>query len=192
MNSGIHRADADHRGRTNGTTVYEIIGEARRPSADSQGATCDAGSILMERAAYWRPLAEDQERWMTVDIPPHRLPVRVPEADLTVCIDILLENVFAHTPEGTAFSVKASPRAGGGAWLVVSDNGPRVLTPRSSQARRVERRVHRARPRHRSPHRRKLGRHVDAWPVTTRRRHGDDLARPRRCRKPANPASTSG
>lgn len=117
-------------------TVNEIIGEARRPSPDSRRATCDAGSILLERAAYWRPLAEDQERWMTVDIPPHQLPVRVPETDLTACIDILLENVFAHTPEGTAFSVRASPRAGGGAWLVVSDNGPGFSHP--DPARRGE------------------------------------------------------
>ena len=110
-------------------TVNEIIGEARRPSASSGRATCDAGLVLMERAAYWRPLAEDQERWMTVDIPAHHLPVRVPEPDLNACIDILLENVFAHTPEGTAFSVRASPRAGGGAWLVVSDNGPGFSHP---------------------------------------------------------------
>jgi signal transduction histidine kinase len=117
-------------------TVNEIIGEARRPSADSRGAICDAGAVLRERAAYWRPLAEDQERWMTVDIPQHHLPVRVPEPDLTACIDILLENVFAHTPEGTAFSVRASPRAGGGAWLVVSDNGPGFSHP--DPARRGE------------------------------------------------------
>jgi len=117
-------------------TVNEIIGEARRPSGDVPGATCDAGSVLLDRAAYWRPLAEDQERWMTVDIPPHQLPVRVPEPDLIACIDILLENVFAHTPEGTAFSVRASPRAGGGAWLVVSDNGPGFSHP--DPARRGE------------------------------------------------------
>jgi signal transduction histidine kinase len=117
-------------------TVNEIIGEARRPSGDVGGASCDAGSVLLDRAAYWRPLAEDQERWMTVDIPAHHLPVRVTEPDLAACIDILLENVFAHTPEGTAFSIRASPRAGGGAWLVVSDNGPGFSHP--DPARRGE------------------------------------------------------
>jgi signal transduction histidine kinase len=117
-------------------TVNEIIGEARRPSGDSQDATCDAGTIVRERAAYWRPLAEDQERWMTVDVPPHSLPVRVPEKDLTACVDILLENVFAHTPEGAAFSIRVSPRAGGGAWLVISDHGPGFSHP--DPARRGE------------------------------------------------------
>lgn len=117
-------------------TVNEIIGEARRPGASNHDATCDAGPVVRERAAYWRPLAEDQERWMTVDVPPHSLPVLVPQHDLTACIDILLENVFAHTPEGTAFSVRVSPRASGGAWLVVSDHGPGFSHP--DPARRGE------------------------------------------------------
>ena len=38
--------------------------------------------------------------------------------------DILLGNVFAHTPEGTGFAVRLSRRAGGGAWLVIADDGP--------------------------------------------------------------------
>src|SRR5215469_9579328 len=110
-------------------TVNEIIGEARRPSANGSGGTCDANVVVRERALYWRALAEDQERWMTVDFPSHGLPVRVPAAELAACLDILLENVFAHTPEGTALSVRTSARAGGGAWLVVSDNGPGFSHP---------------------------------------------------------------
>ena len=39
-------------------------------------------------------------------------------------MDILLENVFAHTPEGAALAIRLSRRAGGGAWLVVADDGP--------------------------------------------------------------------
>src|SRR5262249_11539941 len=35
-----------------------------------------------------------------------------------------LENVFSHTAEGAAFTVRLSRRAGGGAWLVVADDGP--------------------------------------------------------------------
>ncbi len=110
-------------------TVNEVIDEARRPSADNRWATSDAGVVVRARASYWRALAEDQERWMTVDIPQHSLPVLVAEQDLATCTDILLENVFAHTPEGTAFSVRVSQRAAGGAWLVVSDNGPGFSHP---------------------------------------------------------------
>jgi signal transduction histidine kinase len=104
-------------------TVNEIIAEARRPTEDGANAACDAAAVVRDRAAYWQPLAEDQERWMTVEMPSHRLPVRVAPQDLAACVDILLENVFSHTPEGTAFSVRVSERSGGGAWLAVSDGG---------------------------------------------------------------------
>jgi len=66
---------------------------------------------------------------MTVELPPHRLPVRAAAQDLAACVDILLENVFAHTPDGTAFEVRLSQRAGGGAWLAVSDSGAGFSLP---------------------------------------------------------------
>jgi signal transduction histidine kinase len=110
-------------------TVNEIIAEARRPVAEGAAVTCDVSAVVRERAEYWGALAEDQERWMSVDIPPVRLPVRVAEQDLAACVDILLENVFAHTPDGTAFSVRVSPRAAGGAWVVVADSGPGFSHP---------------------------------------------------------------
>src|SRR5207244_5031415 len=34
------------------------------------------------------------------------------------------ENVFAHTPDGAALTIRLSRRAAGGAWLVVTDDGP--------------------------------------------------------------------
>jgi signal transduction histidine kinase len=105
-------------------TVSGIIREARRPSGDGVRASCDAAEVIAERAAFWRPLAEDQDRRMTVDLAPGPVPVRVSRDDLAACADILLENVFAHTPEGAAFAIRLSPRAGDGAWLVVTDDGP--------------------------------------------------------------------
>jgi signal transduction histidine kinase len=105
-------------------TVNEIIREARRPSASGGRIACDAAQIVQERAEFWQALAEDQGRYMTVDIGTDWLPVRVPAQDLAACVDILLENVFAHTPEGVPFGVRLAGRAGGGAWLTVADNGP--------------------------------------------------------------------
>jgi hypothetical protein len=66
---------------------------------------------------------------MTADLPDGHLRVLVPSHDMAACLDILLENVFAHTPEGTALSVRVSGRARGGAWLVVSDDGPGFAHP---------------------------------------------------------------
>ena len=105
-------------------TVNEIIREARRPAGGTRVA-CDAAEVVAGRAAFWQPLAEDQDREAGHrGSPPGRVLVGVSSDDLAACTDILLENVFSHTPEGTAFSVRVSRRAGGGAWVVVSDGGP--------------------------------------------------------------------
>lgn len=105
-------------------TVNEIIREARRPGGAATRIVCDASEVIADRADFWRPLADDQDRQMTVEIAAGPLPVGVSREDLAACTDVLLENVFSHTPEGAAFSVRVSPRASGGAWLVVSDAGP--------------------------------------------------------------------
>ena len=107
-------------------TVSEIIREARRPGQAGGGApvTCDASRVIAERSAFWRPLAEDQDRRMAVEVAAGPMPLLVSADDLATCVDALLGNVFAHTPQGTAFAVRLSRRAGGGAWLVVSDDGP--------------------------------------------------------------------
>jgi len=105
-------------------TVDEIIREARRPTQEGSAEGCDARQVVAERAAFWRPLAEDTDRAMTVELADGQIPVRASGEDLAACLDILLENVFAHTPEGAALAIRLSHRAGGGAWLVVADDGP--------------------------------------------------------------------
>ena len=129
LHDGVERAqlisDVDGLQRT----VNEIIREARRPSRASAPAACDASAVIGDRAAFWLPLAEDQDRLMAVEIAAGPVPVGVSGEDLAACADILLENVFAHTPDGTGFAVRVSRRAGGGAWLVVSDAGPGFADP---------------------------------------------------------------
>jgi signal transduction histidine kinase len=105
-------------------TVNEIIRAARRPSSGGVGALCDASMVINERAAFWQPLAEDQERPMMVEVAAGPVLVNVSSEDLAACTDVLLENVFSHTAEGAAFTVRLSRRAGGGAWLVIADDGP--------------------------------------------------------------------
>jgi signal transduction histidine kinase len=105
-------------------TVSKIIHDARCPAGAGTDAVCEAGSVVAERAAFWRPLAEDTERRMTVDLANSRMPVRVSHEDLATCADILLENVFAHTPDGAGCVIRLSPREPGGAWLTIADEGP--------------------------------------------------------------------
>ena len=109
-------------------TVDEVIREARRPARDGREA-CDAAAVVAERAAFWLPLAEDTDRAMTTELASGELPVRVSAEDLATCMDILLENVFAHTPEGAGLAIGLGRRAAGGAWLVVADDGPGFRSP---------------------------------------------------------------
>jgi signal transduction histidine kinase len=105
-------------------TVSKVIHDARRPASPGDDPVCEAGTVVAERAAFWRPLAEDTERQMTVDVAVGQLRVQVSREDLATCADILLENVFAHTPDGVGCAIRLSHRDPGGAWLVVADEGP--------------------------------------------------------------------
>ncbi|GAA1191334.1 sensor histidine kinase [Pseudonocardia alaniniphila] len=106
--------------------VTQAIEQARRrgtgPGAGRTGS--DAAAVVRERVEFWAVLAEDTDRETVVDIAAGPLPVALGEADLAACVDALLGNVFAHTPDGTSFAVRLTPRPDGGARLVVADSGP--------------------------------------------------------------------
>ncbi|PSL00795.1 signal transduction histidine kinase [Murinocardiopsis flavida] len=111
--------------------VTQTINEAREPAGE--GGACDATRVVRERVEFWSVLAEDQERPFSALLPDGPLLVRISEAELAPAVDALLGNVFAHTPEGTAFSVRLTADAGGGAVLQVRDEGPGL--PRSAAQR---------------------------------------------------------
>jgi signal transduction histidine kinase len=102
--------------------VTSVIDAARRRATDAAG--CDAAEVVADRVAFWSVLAEDTDRDVRTDVAPGPLPVAVGRADLEALVDALLGNVFAHTPDGTAFAVRLEPRPGGGARLLVADAGP--------------------------------------------------------------------
>jgi signal transduction histidine kinase len=107
-------------------SVTQAIELARRrgsgPGAGRAGS--DAAAVVRERVAFWAVLAEDTDRETMVDIAAGPLPVALGAADLGACVDALLGNVFAHTPDGTAFAVRLAAGPRGGARLVVADAGP--------------------------------------------------------------------
>jgi signal transduction histidine kinase len=78
--------------------------------------------------AFWSALTEEQGRAGTLTVPDGPLPVRAAAEDLAAAVDALLENVVAHTPEGTNFAVRLTPGDGGGAELAVADDGPGLPT----------------------------------------------------------------
>jgi signal transduction histidine kinase len=114
-----------------------VIHAARRPQREGRMPLCDARAVVGERVAFWSALADDQDRRSTVDLPAGPLPVRAAAEDLAAAVDALLENVIAHTPEGTDFAVRLAA-SGGGGLLTVSDDGP-GLPPDASVRGRSDR-----------------------------------------------------
>ncbi|MBO4208661.1 sensor histidine kinase [Micromonospora echinofusca] len=106
-------------------TVTGLIRQARWRAAPPRAGTCDAAEVVGERVAFWSVLAEDTGRTVTLDLADGPLPVPVAADDLAAGVDALLANVFAHTPDGTAFRVRLT-RQGGGAVLTVADEGPGI------------------------------------------------------------------
>lgn len=100
--------------------VNSIIAEARGTLVD--GARCDLGEVVTERAQWWQALAEDQGRAWRFDPGPAGLVVPVGQTELSAAVDVLLENVLAHTPDGTALTIgfTGSP---GAATVWVGDGG---------------------------------------------------------------------
>ncbi|MFI7606752.1 sensor histidine kinase [Micromonospora sp. NPDC049366] len=104
--------------------VTGLIRQARwRRSPEAGPAGSDAAEIVGERVAFWSVLAEDTGRALTLDLAPGPLPVGVPGDELAAAVDALLGNVFAHTPDGTPFTVRLA-RDEGQVVLTVADQGP--------------------------------------------------------------------
>ena len=106
------------------TSVDEIITSRRRPEREGLRAASDAVDVVAARTAFWTVLAEDQHRSLDVHLAPGPLWVRLAREDLEAAVDVLLQNIFVHTPEGSGLSVRVEPRTGGGAVLAVEDSGP--------------------------------------------------------------------
>jgi signal transduction histidine kinase len=103
-------------------TVDQIVKEARRPVRTNLRAQCDAAATVAERVAFWSALAEDDGRALAVHIEPGATLVPVSAADVADLLDVLIDNVFAHTPDGTGFAVTLR-RVTGTCLLTVSDDG---------------------------------------------------------------------
>lgn len=105
--------------------LTQVIQEARARADDAlDPAGCDVAAVVRERVDFWQVLAEDTDRSVSTKLVPGPLLVKVGAADLAACVDAILGNVFAHTPDGTDFAVELERLPGGSARLVVADAGP--------------------------------------------------------------------
>lgn len=86
-------------------TTDFIIREARRPVRRESEEWCDLAAVVLSRVDFWHPLAQEQGRTVDIDIGNTAAPVAIPNGDAEAMIDALIENVLAHTPDGTPFLV---------------------------------------------------------------------------------------
>ena len=103
--------------------VDEIIDTARRPVREGLVARCDAAALVAQRVQFWQVLAEDQGRSLGYESAPGPLWVRLTAEDLTTAVDIVLQNVFVHTPEGAGLRVSVTPMAASTVQITVADEG---------------------------------------------------------------------
>lgn len=104
--------------------VTELIRAARRPLHSAVQIRCDLAAVVEGRAAFWGALADDDgRRWSCRIVPPGRHDIRLAADDAAAAVDVLLGNVFTHTPDGTEYAVTVR-RTGGREVLVVADAGP--------------------------------------------------------------------
>lgn len=104
-------------------TVDEIVREARRSEREGLDPRTDAVAVISERVRHWAPLAEDQGRAYDVDLAPAGPLLRASRTDLEALVDVLLDNVFSHTPDDAAVRITLTA-AHDLVELVVEDAGP--------------------------------------------------------------------
>ncbi|NHZ70110.1 MAG: hypothetical protein GWP18_00540 [Proteobacteria bacterium] len=91
-------------------TTDFIIREARRPVRRESEEWCDIADVVEARVMFWSPLAEEQGRHVEVRVGDLPAVVSIPLGDAEAMVDALLENVLAHTEDGTRFRVLVEVR----------------------------------------------------------------------------------
>lgn len=103
--------------------VDEVVRTARRADGDTPAPTCDAAEVVGARGRFWAVLAAAQGRDLTLDVTDAPAPVAMGPAELGAAVDVLVDNVFGHTPAGTAFGVVVRV-VGDVVEVTVHDDGP--------------------------------------------------------------------
>ncbi|RKT56196.1 sensor histidine kinase [Saccharothrix australiensis] len=105
--------------------VNELIRAARRELDDPDGGRCDAAEVVRDRLVFWSALADDQRRRWNLRGAERSAFVPLTRTDLAAAMDVVLGNVFRHTPEGVGFVVALFHRADH-VVIVIEDSGPGI------------------------------------------------------------------
>jgi signal transduction histidine kinase len=118
--------------------VDAAVSAARHPSHQRPRGQCDPMAVVTERTRFWSVLADDTERVLRVAVSAERCEVPVSADELGAALDALIDNVFKHTADRTAFAVLVTRTAQGGAEVVVEDDGSGLATSALAERGRSE------------------------------------------------------
>lgn len=104
-------------------SMNQVIELARSRAAQDPGQS-HINQVVAGRAAFWRVLADEQGREMTLELADFDGGLGIGGDDLGVVVDTLVGNVFAHTPPGTRFEIRTFANSSGIPCLEVADSGP--------------------------------------------------------------------
>ena len=119
--SAALRADIDELERE----VDQLISAARGPATpEPENVAVDLAQVVRHRSSFWQVLADEQGRPTSVTVEEGDHIVPVSRTELGALVDILVENVFAHTSTGVGYRLRVRQQADDRIALVVSDDGP--------------------------------------------------------------------
>ncbi|GLY27086.1 HAMP domain-containing sensor histidine kinase [Kineosporia sp. NBRC 101731] len=104
-------------------TVNAVVQDARRPVRPNVASRCDVAALVGERVAFWSALADEQGRSLRTWLPSRPTWARIDPVELTDVVDVLIDNVFAHTEEGVPLEVTVNTNAAHEIVLAVQDGG---------------------------------------------------------------------
>ena len=78
--------------------------------------------VASERVAFWRVLADEQQRELTVALGAGEAELGIPPSDLVVVIDALIGNIFDHTEPGVSFRLETGEEMNR-LWIRLNDEG---------------------------------------------------------------------
>ncbi len=105
-------------------SIDAIVNEARRPVRHDMSSRCDAVARGARPGRVLGAAGRGPTALLQVDLPQRPALVPLDDVDLRDVVDVLIDNVFAHTPEGTSFRVAIARGRRHAVRLVVADHGP--------------------------------------------------------------------
>lgn len=103
-------------------SIDQLILATRAGQSSETVERCNLDDVVLDRAAFWQVLADEQDREMTVNVGASGVELAIAAETVGTVIDVLVGNVFAHTEAGTALSI-GTGESGNRPWLEVSDHG---------------------------------------------------------------------